>query len=71
MYNDESYEEIINTYTYEELKKEIEEEYDYRDNEPHYGCLQPTYKEYVLSVSKLKPGQSVEINETACEYTII
>jgi len=71
MYNDEFYEEIINTYTYDELRKYVQEENERVNPDWHYGPDPTSFEHYVLSVSELKAGQSVEINLTTYKYTIL
>jgi len=60
------------TYTYEELGKEVKEEWEHMsEDEKHIRNIQgdPTLMQFVLS--SMKPGQSAELNEYTGEYKII
>jgi len=73
MKKDDFYEEVI-TYTYEELKKAVNKENEKNDRfnlNLCYGTLQPPFLERVLLVSGLKEGQTIDIKESAYEYTIL
>ena len=68
--DDDWYEPIV--YTYEELLKEVDEEWkSMSEDEKHMRNIQcdPTFKQFVGS--HIKPGQSVEINEHEYSYKIL
>jgi hypothetical protein len=65
------YLEETRTLTYDELKKEVDEEWEILSEEEKnhiYLTCSPPFKMYVLS--SMKKGQRVQLNEHTCEYTI-
>jgi len=59
-------------YTYEELSKEVDDEWESLGEEGQYMWYinpSPTFNMWVLGL--IKPGQSVEIDESNHQYKII
>lgn len=60
------------TFTYEELIKEVDSEFDYMTDEENYQRARdgdPTFKHWVLS--QMKEGQTVVLNEETKKHEII
>lgn len=65
----EMLEAMTKTLTYDELKLEVEEEFEIEKNSKlQRDPTEPSFLVFVLS--SMKEGQSVEINEYTCEYKI-
>jgi len=59
-------------FTYDELKKEVDEEFSLMSDDEKLQRARdgsPTFKHTILC--SIKEGQSVEINESTCQYNIL